>query len=105
MSLMLIFNRMVRTFPDLQFLKDWHQSSGKKIVHKIRWVEKKSQKKSTPYKGGLFSCFAAARAACVSTWLGELGRFAFGRAAGQATSGNVKRHLYLAALQPRAQHA
>ena len=43
MSLMLIFNRMVRTFPDLQFFKDWYQSSGKKIVHKIRWVGKKFQ--------------------------------------------------------------
>ena len=54
MSLMLIFNQMVRTFPDLQFLKDWHQSSGKKIVHKIRWVEKKSQKSRHPKLQGYF---------------------------------------------------
>ena len=45
-----------------------------------------------PEVAEIFSCFAAARAACVSTWLGEHpeGRAAL-RAAGQETSGNGNR--------------
>ena len=34
---------------------------------------------SEPFHRCLFSCFAAARAACVSTWLGEPGARRFGR--------------------------
>ena len=33
----------VRTYPDLQFFKDWHHSSGNWIVYKIKGVAKKSK--------------------------------------------------------------
>ena len=64
------------------------------ILYYMYSIDCTANKFSAATRGGLFSCSAAARAACVSTWLGEL------RAAGQATSGKL--HASCPNFEPRA---